>query len=77
MCRNVLTALGIQLDGDKVTAMVDPVVALLQVGLPEGPQLQPKPHRKWHRGGTRISHAGLTAVPPCVRCSRHVSGCQA
>ena len=49
-CRITLTALGIRLDGDKVTAMVDPVVALLQIGLPEGPQLQPKPHRKWHRG---------------------------
>ena len=49
--RVVLTALGMRLDGDVVTAMVDPLTALLQVGLPEGPQLQPKPHRKWHRGG--------------------------
>ena len=54
--RTVLTALGMRLDGDKVTAMVDPLTALLQVGLPEGPQLQPKPHRKWHRGeSTRAS----------------------
>ncbi len=65
--RIALTALGIRLDGDKVTAMVDPVVALLQVGLPEGPQLQPRPHRKWHRGAHRSLDPALrlTSSQPC------------
>ena len=44
--------------------MVDPLVALLQVGLPEGPQLQPKPHRKWHRGATSgQGRAGVKRYP--------------
>ena len=60
--RIVLTALGIRLDDDKMTAMVDPLTALLQVGLPEGPQLQPKPHRKWHRG----EGAPITGTPTGV-----------
>ena len=62
--RIVLTALGIRLDGDRVTAMVDPLTALLQVGLPEGPQLQPKPHRKWHRGEMMAQGPGTPAFHP-------------
>ena len=37
-------------EGGRVAALVDPWEALLQVGLPEGPQAAPRPRRMWQRG---------------------------
>ena len=48
-----------RLEKGRISALVDPIQALLQVGLPDGPQLQPRPRKMWHRGASTCSMDGI------------------
>ena len=65
-CRATLEALGVRLEKGRISALVDPIQALLQVGLPDGPQLQPRPRKMWQRGSHPCSMDRHGSVHPRV-----------